>query len=764
MSAQAHGAPGRALLALILGVLIAPAPTLAQGWIEPDRPGPRWEGVERLRTHVQIRVVDRIAHVEVEEWFRNNGRGLAEGVYLYPLPGEAVFQGYSLFQGDEEFTGETMDAERARAIYEEIVRSRRDPALIELVGHGLLRARVFPFGPGETREITLRYTQVLTRAGDALELRYVAGGPGVMTQGRPGPGPLPTPLPGPRPTPRPGPDAVQPVTTPQEGAPLAFSVVIEDGERFLDPFSPTHTLRVSREGGRILVRPEGELRGRFSLFLPPAGEAVRLSIAAHRPSGGDGYFMLTLSPGQAAASAMPRDLTVVVDVSGSMSGEKIEQTRRAVIQLLEGLEPGDRFRLIRFSSTVESYRPGWTGATRAELAEARRWAEGLRALGGTDIDGALEEAFRSETPRERLPVIVFLTDGMPTVGERNPERIADRADRMRGRARVFAFGVGYDVNTYLLDRLTAAGRGSVQYIEPGEDVEQALSVLAMHIRHPVLTDLELARLPVRVKEVFPREIPDLFQGQELTLFGRYEGTGSGAVEVRGGREGREARFRARVSFPEHTLENDFIPRLWAARKIGELTREARLRGADPELVEEIRETALRYGVLTEYTSHLVLEPGVVAGVQRDLPALVPMPVTAARGVQLARESADARGVRTAAELEDLDARLMARVESEVREGGPAAERRIVAGRAFVLLEGVWTDRLHLEETRTVEVQAFSPAYFALLEAIPELRSWWRELSPVLVAGRDLSLRAGDQGATTLPPTEIRRIVREFRGG
>jgi Ca-activated chloride channel homolog len=763
MSAQAHGAQGRALLILLLGALLAPAPALAQGWIERDRPGPWAEGVERLRTHVQIRVVDRIAHVEVEEWFRNNGRALAEGIYLYPLPGEAVFQGYSLFQGDEEFTGETMDAERARAIYEEIVRSRRDPALIELVGHGLLRARVFPFGPGETRKITLRYTQVLPRAGEALELRYVAGGPGVMTPRRPGP--HPTPLPGPRPMPRPGPDAVQPVTTPQDGAPLTFSVIVEDGERFLDPFSPTHPIRVSREEGRILIRPEGELRGRFSLFLPPAGEAVRLSVAAHRPRGGDGYFMLTLSPGQASASAMPRDMTVVVDVSGSMSGEKIEQTRRAVIQLLGSLDPGDRFRLIRFSSAVESYRPGWTRASRPELAEARRWAEGLRAHGGTAIDGALDEAFRAESPRDRLPVIVFLTDGMPTVGERDPEQIADRADRARGRARVFAFGVGYDVNTYLLDRLAAAGRGSVQYIEPGEDVEQALSVLAMHIRHPVLTDLELAGLPVRVKEVFPREIPDLFQGQELTLFGRYEGAGTGPVEVRGSREGREARFRARAVFPEHTLENDFIPRLWAARKIGELTREVRLGGADPELVEEIRETALRYGVLTEYTSHLVLEPGMVAGLPREAWPVGPRPVSGDVAVQSARASGRARAARSASDLAAMEAPILARVE-EGRAQGPAFRNdfRVVAGRAFVELDGVWTDRLHGEGVRLVEVQAFSPAYFALLRALPELGSWWRELSPVLVAGREVSLRAGDEGAATLSQAQIRQIVREFRGG
>lgn len=744
MSDLTRSALCRTLPALFLSVLLVlafllPLSLTAQGWIQPDRPGPGVQ-VERLRSHVQVRVVDRVAHVEVEEWFRNRGGGIGEGVYLYPLPGETVFQGYSLFQGDLELTGETMDADEARSIYEEIVRRQLDPALIELVGHGLVRARVFPFGPGETRRITLRYTQLLDRAGDALELRYVAGGAGIL--------------------PRAG--VVSDPGT--EVKPFTFSVTVEDGNRFLDPFSPTHELRFAREEGELRIRPAVDLRGSFVLFLPLAGAPVRLALATHRPSSEDGYFMLSLSPGEVAAAGMPRDLTAVVDVSGSMSGEKIEQTRRALHQLLGSLGPDDRFRLIRFSNGVEVFSRGWTPATAAELRDARRWADDLRAHGGTNMDGALEEACREEPSRGRLPVVVFLTDGLPTVGERSPEVIADRADRLRGEARVFAFGVGYDVDTYLLDRLTVAGRGNVQYVGPGEDVEHAVGLLAMKIRHPVLADLELEGLPVRVREVYPTRIPDLFAGEELTLFGRYAGTGQGTVTVAGSREGRPARFTAHASFPAHAPGNDYIPRLWAARKIGELTREVRLGGPDPELVEEIRQTALRYGILTEYTSYLVLEPDAVAGGPVAPPALRQQSPRAGREAVLgAAASGRAREARTAADVAAMEA--MAVDAAGERTGATKADGtdlQVVAGRAFVLRDGQWVDRLHDGAVRTLEVEVFSPAYFRLLQALPELRGWWGVLHPVTVAGRNVSLRVGETGASTLSGEEVQRIVREFR--
>ncbi len=727
-------------------VLLAMAGTSAhaQGWIEPTRPMPDF-GVVKVRTVVSVDVTGRIARVEVEEWFRNRGGTLGEGDYLYPLPGEAVFSNFSLFQGDVELRGETMDAQQARSIYEEIVRRKRDPALIELAGHGLIRARVFPINPGETRKITLRYTQVLNRAGDALQFRYAAGG-------RTGPA-------DPRVEGQPGPRRHQ------TGAPVTFVLRADGADIYGDPFSPTHGLQTTRRDGQLTVRPPTSFTGDFELFLPFVHDVVGLTVVTHRPIGEDGYFMLTVSPGTVDGAVEPRDITAVVDVSGSMSGQKIVQARAALQQLLNTLGPADRFRFIAFSNRVRAQSRSWTRATPDAVRAASEWIDGLTANGGTNIAGALEEAFRLSSPIERLPIVLFLTDGLPSVGEQNPERIAEMAERSHGRARVFAFGVGYDVNTYLLDRLSAAGRGTTEYVEPHEDVEQALGLLTAKIQYPVLTDLAFSG-PVRVTEVYPERLPDLFAGEELVIFGRYQRTGTGDLRVSGRRNGETERYATRSVFPDHEDANDFITQLWAARKIGVLQQVVRLNGPNDELIEEIRETALRYGLLSEYTSYLVQEPEAVArqglrngGRQqpRNAPPMTPRPADRAMAVgagAVASAKADRarREVRTVAELNEADEDMLAR--------GHFPQAQHVAGRVFVEQQGVWTDLHHGDSLTVVTIEAYSAAYFALLERAPELRHVFARFQRVIVAGRKVSIEIGPRGRTDA--VGIDDLVRRFR--
>jgi Ca-activated chloride channel family protein len=734
--------------------VVLPFEAMAQGWIEPLRIGGDAPFVQKVRSDVRVSVEGRVAHVEVTEWFHNAGPRLAEGHYLYPLPNEAVFQGFSLFQGDAELRGEIMDAERARAIYEEIVRRRADPALIELAGHGLLRARVFPIDPGQERKVSLRYTQVLSRAGDALQLVYagaVRGGVAgdTRTERRPLPEPVHT----------------------------RFEVVVQDGDAFLDPFSPTHAMEFHRQGARLVVRVEEEIRGRLSLFLPLAAEGVGLSVATHRPPGEDGYFMLTLSPGRVVESPEPRDMTVVMDVSGSMSGEKIGQAKAALRGLLETLAAEDRFRLVAFSNAVRIFDEGWSRPTGAELGRARRWVDALIADGGTNIGGALDEAFRPQSAGDRLPVVIFLTDGLPSVGEQSPERLADRAEASAGRSRVFAFGVGHDVNTHLLDRLGDAGRGSTQYVEPGENVERAIALLGAKIRHPVLTEVVLDDSPVRFEDVYPVRLPDVFAGEELVIFGRYRGQGEGRVRLEGRRRGGPVGFGVQAEFPRNTDANDYIPRLWASRKLGHLTRQIWTEGETGDLVEEIRRLALQYGLPSPYTSYLVEEPGVVADLPpglRILPVagrtgqgrrdgqLAPAPrlaatASGATAVRLAQEARVLREAKTAEGLAQMEEEMADRLG--LVGGTPA---RVVAGRIFRLEDGVWRDAAHSTNTEVVHIRAFSPAYFRLLEELRELRPVFRDLSSVLVAGRDVSIQVDSTGDESLSDGRLDRLVKRFR--
>ncbi|HYT04519.1 MAG TPA: VIT domain-containing protein [Gemmatimonadales bacterium] len=699
--------------------VMAPA-AHAQGWIEPIRPLPRG-AIEKVRSAVQVAVAGRVARVTVEEWFRNTGPLMDEGTYLYPLPGEAVFSDFSLWQGDRELKGEPMDAAQARAIYEEIVRRKRDPALIELAGHGLLRARVFPITPGETRKITLRYTQMLDRVGDAWRFRYAAGTAALSR---------------------------------------SFRLQLDSAARFGDPYSPTHRLTTSRGGDRLeLTLADTTVGGDLELLLPLARGLVGLSVVSHHPVGEDGFFMLLLAPGRAGeAHSLRRDVVAVLDVSGSMSGDKLDQAKAALARLLGTLRAGDRFRVVTFGSGVHRYAPGWTEVTAEQVRAAQDWVRRLDTDGGTNIAAALTEAFASPPAEGALGVVVFLTDGLPTVGETDPERIADWADRDRGAFRVFAFGIGYDVNTYLLDRLTERARGLAEYIQPGGDIEQAVGSLAAKISSPVLTDLTLrAGGSTELYDLQPQRLPDLFANDELVVFGRYRGPGSAegeqSVTVTGRRNGREERFTTRARFGGGESGNDYLPQLWAARKAGALSREIRLRGPNSEIVSELKRLALRYGILTEYTSYLVQEPSqVVVRPMFDRAEARPQDQAGADAVRRSRREQALSG----------SLQLSAVTVTGAATGDSAKRTQRVAGRLFVWSDSVWTDIAHGDSLKVVTVAPFSDAYFALLRALPELVKPATLEPAVLVAGRRVSIKIGPAGKSTWQDGELATLVNDFR--
>jgi Ca-activated chloride channel homolog len=719
----------------LLALTLIPTLARAQGWIEierPIRPGIIPGAVQRVSSDVRVRIDGRVATVEVEEQFRNAGGGIAEGSYLYPMPGEAVFQNFSLWMGETEVRGEMMNAQQAQSIYEEIVRRVRDPALLTLAGHGLIRARVFPIQPGETRRVVLRYTQLLTREGDALRIRYAMGRrDGAVT------------------------------------APVRFRLTAPDAGQWGTPYSPTHQVTHRTTGDDLVVQLDSATTGDLELFLPARRGLIGTSLTTHAPGGEDGYFMLLISPAHTAGGdVQPRDLTFVVDVSGSMSGAKMEQARAALRQALGTLRPTDRFRVISFSSRVTHFRDGFVPATGANLAEARAFVNQLVADGGTNIEGALDAALGQGTPEERLPIVVFMTDGIPSIGERSPERIAGAASGRIGRTRIFTFGVGQDVNTYLLDRLAAEGRGTAQYVAQDANVETAVSSLLAKIQHPALTNLRLTAGGVELVQTYPSVLPDVFFGEELVVFGRYRGTGAGDVVVTGQRNGRTERFAARGEFPANQAANGFIPRLWASRRIGELTRQIRLEGASETLVSEVRNLGLRYGVITEYTSYLVLEPGMVA-MNGDPRLRLAMPASAAPAQQsgagafsAARSSSSLMGAGSLAAADEAADRRMAELAGE---RSSRAEARRVAGRVFVRRNDVWTDAMHQDSLRVVEVAPFSDAYFQLVRALPELAPYLGVGGDIVIAGRRTSIRITAHGLAAWRAGQLDAVVRSYRG-
>ncbi|HVT39914.1 MAG TPA: VWA domain-containing protein [Gemmatimonadaceae bacterium] len=683
--------------------------------------------VVRTASRVHADLDGRVVRYEVTETYVNRGGSVGQADYLLPLPKGAAFEDLALSVNGEMVTGETMNADRARAVYEEIVRKLHDPALVEWMGHGLLRARIFPIQPGEEKRVVVRFRAVAEREGDALRLDWIGT--------------------------RHGNDAAG-----DESFTLAYS---EDGA-LGRAFSPTHALHDSHEGGRHVVRAEGH-GGPLTLLVPirTAGTAA-VSLLSHAPGGEDGYALITLSPPARSVRAVPRDIVLVLDVSGSMSGRKMEQARAAGRQLVQNLTREDRFRLIDFSSDVRTFRDGWTTATAENVRAALSYLDDLHATGGTNIQGALEEALKGDTPDGRLPLVLFLTDGEPTVGETNADAIAHRAAELRRQRRIFTFGIGADVNAALLEQLALQGRGTATFVRPDESVERAVGIVAQRLTRPLATDVQLHVYGVRFYSVQPQGAIDIFAGQDLVVLARYAGARENTtITIDGRTPDGPVQWTGRVSLPLRAPDNGFVARLWAVQRVGFLSAERRRAGGNAEVDAELRQLGERYGIPTELTSYLVKEPGmqVASGTAPGLrsaghgsasPAPVSTNLAGASGRFEAAKTASEQ--RAATNLDDFD-------KGDRRDAKDAI--RTAGSHTFVLRDGVWTDTRPAENLRVVKVKAYSPAYFGIVQRVPELGGLFSVGERARLHGRHVVIEVSDDGVSQLDPAALDAIAKDW---
>ena len=726
----------------------------AQGVLIPG-PCPRCVGpaltrIVRTSSAVRATLVDQVLRYEVDERFANRGGGLGEVDYYFPLPANAAFEDLRLSINGEMVAGEVMNANQARGIYEEIVRRRRDPALVEWMGQGLLHARIFPIGPGEEKRVVVRFQSVVSREGDAVRVDYHRSAPVPSVVGQ-------------------SPDAYD-----VEGGESSFSLSYPVGAGYGEPYSPTHALVVRTTGDTRTVGVDGAARD-ITILLPVArSREPAISVMTNAPSGERGYALITIAPPALLPQSLPRDVTFVVDVSGSMSGGKIAQARDAGKALLATLAPRDRFRLIDFDTDVRTFRDGFSEATAANVDAADRYLDGLEAHGSTNIEGALRTALGSApgdgaaAGGDRVSLVLFLTDGEPTVGEQDPQALARLASSMRGARHVFTFGLGADVNTALLEQIALQGKGTASFVRPEENIERAVSVVASRLRDPVLTDLHVEADGVSLSGVMPNAVPDLFAGQSIVLLARYQGSGRGAIRVSGRGAHGAATWTHAATFPERSSDNAFIPRLWATQRIGWLSAQRHAQGASPEVDAEIKELGERYGIPTELTSYLVREPDVAFGRQMQP---VPSPAGSAGGgavtVTAGAPSRRARFEQAKAATAMRASRSLAAADSVVfaaQADAPAStSMRRVSNRVFDRQSdtSAWTDRGYTNEMRRIRIEAYSPAYFELLNTMPELREVFALGDHVIVAGRAVAIEVTTDAdaATTLAATD-RTALRE----
>ena len=596
---------------MVVAAVAACASALADGMIVPVNPETQFRGTWAVKYHhVNMIVRDQVAAVTIDQEFVNTGSGMMEVEYLFPVPPGAAIDAMTMMVNGQEFKGKLMPADEARRVYESIVRSRKDPALLEYVGFGLYRTKAFPLEPNKPAKVLIHYNHVCRRAGDVVEVMY-------------------------------------PLNTEKFSAKaiedVSVTVDVKAAADIVTIYSPSHEVKIEQKDPRQAIISYGVKNAipstDFQVFYKAKNEDVGAAWLSYQPEENqDGYFMLLASPSPktAAASVVPKDVVVLIDRSGSMASDrKLDQAKDALRFILANLNAEDRFNIIAYSDWVEPFFKALTPTNKAYVDQARDKLDRIEPMGGTNINEALKQAMamvdnrivghEREQPDARSAdmvsirpaYVIFLTDGQPTIGTTNVGEIVGNTKKANAaNARIFALGVGYDVNVQLLDRLVEENRGSSDYVRPNEPLEGKVSAMYNKVRNPVFTDVQVSVPGVELKTCYPTPVGDLFHGSQLMLAGRYDAAGvrglsdrRGTLVVTGHYLGKDRTFEHPIIFrePGRSSTDSYIERLWATRRVGYLLDQIQLHGQSTEVVDEIVRLSRDYGIITPYTSFLADE-------------------------------------------------------------------------------------------------------------------------------------------------------------
>ena len=605
---------------------------------------------------------------------------------------------------------EFLDADRARAVYSALARGTDLVEILSLSGKPAVLIREFELA--EKTEIRLEYEQEVKDSQGVL--RFAC--------------PMP---------------ATAWARGPVSRASLSVTVLNDEPLRAI--FSPTHNATVNRAGlheATVRVSEDNwEGRDDFRLLWVADRNELGLRVVADRhDEDEDGTFMLFGNPTGSADSDKPldKDVLFVLDTSGSMRGEKIEQARAAIEYCLDKLNPGDRFNLITFGTEVAGLRDNLVAKSADSLADARQFVESIVARGRTNIAGALEKALTGKAQVGRPRIMIFLTDGTPTAGELVPDRIlADVEVGNLSKTRIFVMGLGHDVNAHLLDKLAEATQGSSEYIAGDEEIDAKVAALYDRLSHPVLTDVKLAFGNLRPHSVYPKTMPALFKGSQFMVFGRYREGGKQVFTISGELAGKQVEYVCEADLPDQPggERNDFIAPLWAARKIGHLLQEIRLHGENNELIEEVVRLSKQFGIVTEYTQF-------IASSNTELSSELALDYARGQIQRANQQQAGKWAVNQARNDSDLQSRIVATKEANTfvnRQGKVVANENIrqFGDRVFYLRDGQWVDGKETGERKTRTVKLFSEEYQALLESD-------RDFAQAQQLGWAVSINVGDE--------------------
>ncbi len=530
---------------------------------------------------VEVKIKDQYAFTSIDQVFYNSSNRNVEGYFLFPVPKGAIIKNFSMEINGKKMQAELLDAAKARKIYEDIVRKLKDPALLEYSNQSLFRVRIFPIEAKKEKRIHISYSKVLEKDNNTVEYIF-------------------------------------PLNTKKYTAvPLkntSFKIEIDSESKIKTIYSPTHEMEINRKGENRAVigfessvlKPDRDMK----LFIGYTKSKIGVSTISYKEANEAGFFMLNISPGLVTdkSKIISKDITFVLDVSGSMAGKKMEQAKKALSFCVANLNSSDKFQIIRFSTEAEALFNHKVIANNANKAKAQKFVTGLRPIGGTNIDEALKLAYNEKQSAGRPNMIIFITDGKPTIGETDEKRLVKQVvDANIGNTRIFTFGIGDNINIHLLDKITEETKAYRTYITPDEDIEIKISNFYTKVSSPILSEIKLHFTGgIKINKLFPKNLPDVFEGSSITIFGKFDKTGSSKIILEGKVNGKTEKFNYQVKFVENT-DNDFIAPLWAARNVGYLLDQIRMNGESKEVVDEIVQLAKKYGIITPYTSYLILE-------------------------------------------------------------------------------------------------------------------------------------------------------------
>ncbi len=752
------------ILFVVMVLGLVPAVASATGLLIPTDGSLGPLGIKYHRASATI--TDRVAVTHVDQVFYNTTDRDLEATYLFPLPKGATVSDFYLYINGKKTKGEILEKDRARTMYENIVRRMRDPGLLEYLDRDLFQARIYPVPRRGEQHIEIEFTQMMPFEAGVMKYEY------------------------PMRTDRGSARTMQDFT---------MTVEIQSATPIKSLYSPSHNVYSRKKDEHHALagfeKMAALLDRDFELFIALSEKDIGLNLLTYRQAGEPGFFMIMASPKSdySEKEVIGKRISFVIDTSGSMAGDKLRYAKQALKYCLTRLNPDDVFNVIRFSTDVECFEKKPVSASKDNVQRALNFVERMEAAGGTAIDEALATTLSGHTNKDEPNLVVFLTDGHPTVGETDPKTILAHVKKSNGAgARIFVFGVGDDINTHLLDALSTENAADSTYVRGNQEIEQRLSGFYDKVSHPVLANLALDFGSIHEYDVFPRQLPDLFKGSRLIILGRYREDGHAALTLTG-KAGKESKkFVYEGVFSKENRAHEFIPRLWATRKIGYLLETIRLSGEKRELVDEVVALSKRYGIVTPYTSYLVTEdssqiavPSIPADSLRprmQRPGFddrafeigdsdskgVPRSVAAPgakkaesnldiyrrdKGKALSAESG-ASAVRMADAVKDLKY-----ADSQPTFTDEVAGIRYVGEHSFRFQGGGWVDLNFKPGIETLHIKYLGAAYFEILK-----RAGW--LRPILALGNRVTVAISathalviePDGRDTIPDAELNTFV------